>query len=503
MTRSTLRTLIVCCVTVVANAADLGVFESSGDVGETPKKGSVEFNRTSGEFRITGGGANMWAATDAFQFVWKKVSGDVALTADVQFVGPGAVAHRKAALMIRQNLEPGSAYADVAWHGDGLTSLQYRSTASAQTFQVVSELKAPRRIRIERRGDRFTLLAGNPGEELKPTAPATVVLQDPVYVGLGVCSHDANILETAIFTNVKLEALSAASPARPRYGSRVSIYDLKTKSAKVVYQSDEAFEAPNWSRDGKYLLSNSRGRLYRIPLDGAAPQPIDLDTSLRANNDHDFSPDGKLIAISASSPTSRQSQVYVASADGSNARLLVSAAPSYFHGWSPDGKFLSIVAQRDGNFDIFRVPAGGGPEERLTSSKGYDDGSDYSPDGKWIYFNSDRSGSWDIWRMPADGAGPGDSKAEQVTSDEFEDWFPHPSPDGKWLLFLSFPKGTTGHNDKLEVQLRMMPLPGATIKPAQIQTLIGFFGGQGTINVNSWSPDSGRFAYVVYETAPR
>src|SRR5260221_7104121 len=252
MTRSILRTLIVCCVTAVLSAADLGVFESSGDVGETPKKGSVEFNRASGEFRITGGGANMWAATDAFQFVWKKLSGDVALTADVQFVGPGAVAHRKAALMIRQSLEPDSAYADVAWHGDGLTSLQYRPTASAQTLQVVSELKAPRRIRIERRGDRFTLLAGNPGEELEPTAPATVVLQDPVYVGLGVCSHNANVLETAVFTNVKLEALSAAA-ARPRYGSKVSIYDLKTKSAKVVYQSDESFEAPNWSRDGGYL----------------------------------------------------------------------------------------------------------------------------------------------------------------------------------------------------------------------------------------------------------
>src|SRR5262249_50693240 len=155
-----------------------------------------------------------------------------------------------------------------------------------------------------------------------------------------------------------------------------------------------------------------------------------------------------------------------------------------FHGWSPDGKFLSFVGQRDGNFDLFRVPVTGGAEQRLTSSPGYDDGPDYSPDGKWIYFNSNRSGTWEVWRMPADGAGAGDAKAQQVTTDDLEDWFPHPSPDGKWLLFFTFPKGTTGHNDKMPgVQLRMIPLPGKQIKKVQPQTLTTFFGGQGTINV--------------------
>ncbi|HEY1341661.1 MAG TPA: hypothetical protein VGF59_29320 [Bryobacteraceae bacterium] len=155
------------------------------------------------------------------------------------------------------------------------------------------------------------------------------------------------------------------------------------------------------------------------------------------------------------------------------------------------------MAQRgDTNFDLFRIPASGGEELRLTSNPGYDDGPDYSPDGKWIYFNSNRSGSWDIWRMPADGAGDRDAKAERVTSDELEDWFPHPSPDGKWLVFLSFPKGTSGHNERtLEVQLRIMPMDG---KSAPL-SLAKFIGGQGTINVNSWSPDSRRFAFVRYE----
>jgi TolB protein len=189
---------------------------------------------------------------------------------------------------------------------------------------------------------------------------------------------------------------------------------------------------------------------------------------------------------------------------------MVTATPSYFHGWSPDGKYLAYVLQHPGtngapaNYDIFRIPAGGGEAQQLDSNAGYDDGPDYSPDGKWIYFNSDRSGGWDVWRIPAGGAGPGDVKAERVTSDEMEDWFPHPSPDRKWLLFLSFAKGTATHNDKLPgTQLRMMPMPGARLaKTPQIQMLTTFFGGQGTINVNSWSPDSKRFAYVIYEPLP-
>jgi Tol biopolymer transport system component len=285
----------------------------------------------------------------------------------------------------------------------------------------------------------------------------------------------------------------------------VVVHDLATQSSRVIHRADAVWEAPNWSRDGKFLLLNSGGRLYRLPVDlaGAEPEPLDLDPSLRANNDHDFSPDGRLIAISASSPSSRQSQIYVANADGSSHRLVVSATPSYFHGWSPDGKYLSFVANRDGKqYDVYRVPAAGGDEERLTADPANDDGTDYSPDGRWIYFNSNRGGGWNIWRMPANGAGPDDRLAERVTSDDLEDWFPHPSPDGRSLLFLSFPRGTEGHNDRtLQVQLRLMPMPGATIGESRVRVLTTFSGGQGTINVNSWSPDSKRFAYVSYEPA--
>jgi TolB protein len=296
-----------------------------------------------------------------------------------------------------------------------------------------------------------------------------------------------------------------ARPAPPRYASRITIHDVAARSSRVVYAADGVWEAPNWSRDGRFLLTNSDGKLYRIAVNGAsAPELVGLDPSLRCNNDHDFSPDGTRIAISASSPSSPQSQIWVANADGSRPRLVVSAAPSYFHGWSPDGRYLAFVANRDGKqYDLYRVPAAGGAEERLTVNPAYDDGTDYSRDGRWIYFNSNRGGAWKIWRMPADGAGPDDGRAQRITNDDREDWFPHPSPDGRSLVFLSFPHGTEGHNERnLRVQLRMIPMPTDSLHDVAPEVLVELTGGQGTINVSSWSPDSRRFAYVSYEPLP-
>jgi len=290
--------------------------------------------------------------------------------------------------------------------------------------------------------------------------------------------------------------------------SKISIYDIESKSIQVVYTADKLWEAPNWSPDGKYLLANSGGALYRFMLDGdekAQPEKLAFDAGYECNNDHGLTRDGNLLAFSARYSSSQQSQVFVASVDGAKPRLVTASSPSYFHGWSPDGKWLAFVGKRDDHFNIFRVPVGGGNEERLTSNPANDDGPDYSPNGKWIYINSNRSGGWDIWRFPAEGAGPDDSRAERITGDEWEDWFPHPSPDGKWMVFLSFPKGTPGHDVKTNVQLRMMPMPqSATAAGANgsIQALAQIFGGQGTINVNSWSPDSKKFAFVSYELLP-
>ncbi len=471
-----------------------GIFDGHSDIGETPRPGGVDFDEGKGEYRVTGGGANIWGTTDAFHFVWKRHTGDFTLTADVELVGAGIMAHRKAALMVRQHLGTSAPYADVALHGDGLTSLQYRTDEGGQTREIQSAVRAPGRIRIERRGSRFTMYAGDPGGRLQSSGPVTVVLKDPVYVGLAVCSHDAEVLETAAFTNVSLQTL------RPQVRSHVSVFDIRTGEIEVVHTADRLFEAPNWSPDGTYLLVNSGGALWRLELGKKPSEPakVDLPQLSGCNNDHGISPDGRRYAISARGATPA-SVIYTASRDGSNVRQITAKAPSYFHGWSPDGKWLAYAAQRDGHFYLYRIPADGGEEERLTSNPAYDDGPDYSPDGKWIYFNSQRSGNWDIWRIPASGAGLNDARAQQVTSDEYEDWFPHPSPDGKWMVFISFSRGTEGHPANQNVVLRMAPLPGADPKARDIRVLTKLFGGQGTINVPSWSSDSRKFAFVSYE----
>jgi TolB protein len=284
-----------------------------------------------------------------------------------------------------------------------------------------------------------------------------------------------------------LFAMSLLGQQRAPVTSHVTILSLDGTSKQVIFSSPQTFEAPNWSPDGKYLLLNSQGRLWRLAVTGGEPEAIPLGAVKGVNNDHGISPDGKWFAISAQN-------IFIAPAAGGEPRQVTDKTPSYFHGWSPDGKTLAYCARRDGNFDIYSIPAAGGEERRLTASPGYDDGPDYSPDGKWIYFNSDRSGSWDIWRIPAEGAGPNDAQAERITSDDYEDWFPHPSPDGKWIIFISFGKGTQGHPPNQNVVLRRMPMGGG-----KIEEIVKLFGGQGTMNVNSWSPDSKRFAFVSYE----
>lgn len=277
----------------------------------------------------------------------------------------------------------------------------------------------------------------------------------------------------------------------PKVRSFIATMD-RNGNETVIWSGDRHFEAPNWSPDGNYLLLNSGGRLWRLPVSGGEPVQVDTGTVNRVNNDHGISPDGKTLVISAG-------HIYTLPAAGGTPRQITSATPSYYHGWSPDGRTLAYCARRGDNFDLYAIPVEGGEEKRLTSHAGYDDGPDYSPDGKWIYFNSDRSGSWDVWRIPADGGGPDDTRAERITSDDEEDWFPHPSPNGEWMVLVSFNKGTKGHPANQTVRLRLMPVTNGRPDVQKLKVLKELFGGQGTINVNSWAPDSRRFAYVRYE----
>ena len=281
--------------------------------------------------------------------------------------------------------------------------------------------------------------------------------------------------------------------SKPVIESRLEIVTVATGRRRVVYQAQEHFEAPNWLRDGKTLIFNQSGRLFTIPIAGGEPRLLDTGPAGQCNNDHGLSPDGAMLAIS-SSHEGRGSLIYVLPTAGGTPRLVTPRGPSYWHGWSPDGRTLAYCAERGGQYDIYTIDLAGGPERRLTNSPGLDDGPDYSPDGRHIYFNSERTGLMKIWRM--DSAG-GDQ--QQVTHDaDHADWFPHPSPDGQWLVFLSYDQSVKGHPPNKDVTLRIMPLPAG--KP---RTLLTLHGGQGTINVPSWSPDSREFAFVSYRVVGR
>ncbi|MEX0662950.1 MAG: DUF5050 domain-containing protein [Balneolaceae bacterium] len=275
--------------------------------------------------------------------------------------------------------------------------------------------------------------------------------------------------------------------------SSLEIYDITTGERTVVHHDTVRFEAPNWTNDGSSLIFNQQGLLYRISVEGGEPEEIPTGFADSNNNDHGISPDGTVLAIShhdESKPSGSNSTIYTVDIEGGTPQKVTENAPSYWHGWSPDGSTLTYTAERNGQYDIYIIPVEGGEETQLTDTPGLDDGSEYSPDGKYIYFNSVRTGSMEIWRMEPNGENP-----EQLTDDEYNNWFPHPSPDGKHLVILSYIEEIDpgSHPADKDVMLRLM-----NIETGELTELARFTGGQGTINVPSWAPDSQRFSFVSY-----
>lgn len=482
------------CAGLRAQQSDkaIGVFESHGDIGTVLHRGTAEYDSTRRSYAIAGSGENMWFTADAFHFVWKRTAGDVSLSADVSFVGQGKNPHRKAVLMFRQSLEADSAYADIALHGDGLTSLQYRDAQGAATHEIQSNISAPIRLRLEKRGDSFYMSLARYGEEFQMAGGSIrLSIKGTYYVGIGICSHEKDMIEKAVFSNVEWKALPATAGGGTLYSTLETI-TIASTDRRVVYVAPGRFEAPNWTPDGSALLFNRNGHIERIPVNGGPTQTIDTAFADRCNNDHGISPDGRLLAISDQSQDDHRSLIYILPINGGVPKRLTQKSPSYWHGWSPDGKRLAFVGERNGDFDIYTISVSGGEETRLTTAKGLDDGPEYSPDGKYIYFNSERTGRMQLWRMRPDG-----SEQEQVTSDELNNWFPHISPNGQWMVFLSYEQDVKGHPPNKDVMLRIMSL-----SDKKISVLAKLFGGQGTINVPSWSPDSRRLAFVSYQLIP-
>jgi hypothetical protein len=479
--------------TAPEEAAAVGIFAGHGDVGSVLHPGSAVFAAAARSYTVTGSGDNMWAARDAFHFVWKKASGDLALTADVSFPGTGKEAHRKACLLIRQGLDADAVYVDAALHGDGLTSLQFRETKGAATHEVQANVAAPGRLRLEKRGKYVLLYLGAKGQPPRFSGAAVrLAFAEPFYIGLGVCAHNKDEVEKAVFADVELTAPLPAPTRRPVIWSTLETQTLSSTDRRVVHATPGRIEAPNWLPDGRSLLYNSGGRLYRIAAAGGTPQVVDTGFATRCNNDHGVSPDGTLLAISDQSQGRRQSLIYTVPVGGGTPRLVTPTGPSYWHGWSPDGRTLVYCGERGGEFDVYSIPVEGGKETRLTTAKGLDDGPEYAPDGRHIYFNSERTGRMQIWRMRPDG-----SAQEPVTDDEYNNWFPHPAPDGRSLVFLSYEKDVTGHPEDKDVTLRRL-----TLGSKKIDVVGRFRGGQGTINVPCWAPDGRRIAFVTYQAIP-
>jgi hypothetical protein len=490
--------LSVICALLIAFAADslsqqmeLGVFEGQGDVGNPIRSGSTSFDPVAQTYTIESSGSNMWFGRDEFHFLWRKLKGDFILSARAGFVGKGVEQHRKLGWIVRSGLGPGSPHVNASLHGDGLMSLQFRRGDGDTTRELPSAVKRPDLIQLERKGNKFIMSVARFGDTLSRVELADLLLGDEVFAGLFVCAHNPEVMEKAVFRDVRIVIPPRENfvPYRDYIGSDLEILDVESGNRTIVYHSPESVQAPNWSPDGKALTYNQNGRLFRFDISARQAVLLNTDFATANNNDHVLSFDGTMIGISHHSvEDGNQSIIYTLPSGGGKPRRITRNGPSYLHGWSPDGRYLVYTGQRNNEFDIYRISSKGGKETRLTSARGLDDGPEYTPDGKHIYFNSSRSGRMQIWRMKPDGTGQ-----EQITNDDYNNWFPHLSPDGKWIAFLTFGRDVNpeDHPFYRQVYLRCMPAGGGN------STVIAYvFGGQGTMNVPSWSPDGRNVAFV-------
>ncbi|MCB0657637.1 MAG: PD40 domain-containing protein [Saprospiraceae bacterium] len=472
----------------------LGIFENHLDVGTVNRAGSVFYDAHDETYLLTGSGTNMWFGEDQFHFLWKSLQGDFILRAEVHFLGEGVDPHRKVGWMVRNFLDSNSPHVNGTVHGDGLTSLQYRRTPGAETEEIRSEMVAPDVLQLERRGNTFIFSTARFGQPFTSVEVRDIPLRNEIFAGIYICSHNADVTERAIYRNVRITkpVYAGLVPYRNYLGSRVEVLDVTTGLRRVLFTSAHSVQAPNWTPDGERLIFNSNGHLYTYEFANGMIHPLNTGPVINNNNDHVLSFDGEMLGISSQNQEDENSStVYTLPAAGSDHPLQITGpgvGHSYLHGWSPDKSKLIYTAQRNGHFNIYQIDVNTKKEEPLTNTPTLDDGSEYGPDGQFIYFNSNRTGTMQIWRMRPDG-----SEQTQLTTDELNDWFPHPSPDGKTMIFVSFlPEvDSEDHPFYKQVYLRTMPIEGGTP-----QIVAYLYGGQGTINTPSWSPDGRYVAFV-------
>jgi TolB protein len=492
-------------------SSTVGIFQNHADIGNPKKAGGARYDEATQTYHLKGGGSNIWFNRDEFHYLYNKIQGDFILTANFGFVGQKGDPHRKIGWMIRESADEAAASMNAVVHGDGLTVLQWRPLRGAYMRDPQDEIFYAKKtvfqvVQLERVGKKIIMRVANWGEPLQEVGSHEMPdMPDAVLAGLFISSHDPEAVEEAKVWNVRIDK-PVASNYHPNpqiqktlpttqgiLGCRLETMTLADGKRKVIHESTGRFEAPNWMPDGKKLLFNDSGSLYTIPVAGGSPEKLNTGVLNKINNDHGIAFNKKLLAISSGREggSGGGSYVYVLPLTGGTPKQVTEQSPSYWHGWAPNNKEVTFVGQRSGSkiYNLYKANIASGKEVALTTNTtGHVDGPEYSPDGRYIYYNANPTGTMQLWRMKPDGTGK-----EQLTFDENHNWFPHISPDGKWIAYISFPTDIdpNSHPSYQRVTLRLLPAAGGA--PRVIAYL---YGGQGTINVNSWSPDSKSISFV-------
>jgi len=477
----------------------IGIFKNRMDLSNTKKEGPFQYIKQSQLYKLKSADPNI--EFNNSEYLFNEITGNFILTANFKLINKELDPDIKVGWMIRNTDKENSEAISVSINGNGLICLEcggFKDELNGNDKEPKLNTKKKYEIlQLERKGTALILRAASFGEPLQLIGRQNIEdLPDVVLAGVYIVSANSDPDLKAEIYNVRID-----QPVSDDYntdkegylGCRLEILDPFNGKRKVIYEKPDRFEAPNWMPDGKKLLFNMEGSLYKIPITGGNLEKLNTGFADRNNNDHGISFDGKTLAIShhREDLPGGGSTIYTLPLKGGVPKMVTSETPSYWHGWAPNNKEVVYVAQRKEEkiYNIYKASIESGQETKLTHfTSGHIDGPEYSPDGKYIYYNSTESGIMQLWRMSPEG-----SNREQLTFDEGNDWFPHISPDGKWILYLSFSSDipVNSHPSYKQVTLKMMPVNGGESK-----VVAYMYGGQGTINVPSWSPDSKYVAFV-------